>query len=337
MSKLIDAPDTTVNVRQAFGIDIDMEVPAYSEPNDWTPAHDPAYHFDPPTTRALLLGLAHNRRVLLQGKHGTGKSTHIEQVCARLNWGCVRVNLDSHVSRMDLLGKDAIKLQDGKQITQFQEGILPFCFQRPLVLVFDEYDAGRPDVMFVIQRVLEVSGKLTLLDQSRVLEPHPWFRIFATANTIGVGDITGLYHGTQQINQGQIDRWHIVSVLEYLQPEVEAAWITDKLEHAKLPVEADTLAQMIACANMLRNAFTDGSISAPMSPRAVLTWAENNALIGDVNTSFELSFINKCEPSERLAIAECYQRAFGDEHSVVGDHRNEQKAARDRAGGWPER
>ena len=331
---LIDKPDTKVKAAKTFGIDLDMEVPAFSKSNDWTPQIDPAYHFDPGTTRSLLLGLKHNRRVLLQGLHGTGKSTHIEQVCARLNWGCVRINLDSHVSRMDLLGKDAIKIEEGKQITVFQEGILPFCFQRPLVLVFDEYDAGRPDVMFVIQRVLEASGKLTLLDQSRVLAPHPWFRIFATANTIGVGDVTGLYHGTQQINQGQIDRWHIVSVLDYLQPEVEAAWISDKLKQDKLKVGKDTLERMVACAGMIRGAFADGGISAPMSPRAVLTWAENYALMGSVDAAFQLSYINKCEPSERLAVAECYQRAFGDEHSLVGTHQREVAAAKQR---WPER
>ena len=306
-------PDTTVAVRKAFGLDLDMQVPAFSAAGEHVPDIDPAYRFDHATTLAILAGFTHNRRVLVQGYHGTGKSTHIEQVAARLNWPCIRVNLDSHISRIDLIGKDAIVLRDGKQVTEYREGLLPWALQHACALVFDEYDAGRPDVMFVIQRVLEVEGKLTLLDQNRVIHPHPAFRLFATANTIGLGDTTGLYHGTQQINQGQMDRWNIVAVLNYLPPEQEVAIVA-----AKLPSFADAAGQaklqaMVALANLTRQSFMQGDISTVMSPRTVISWAENIRIFGDDAVAFRLSFLNKCDEAERPAIAEFYQRCMGGE------------------------
>ena len=309
-----DAPDTQIEARDAFGVDIDMTVPAFSERNEYVPDFDEDYLFDKQTTMALLAGFAHNRRVMVQGYHGTGKSTHIEQIAARLNWPCVRVNLDSHVSRIDLVGKDAIVLKDGKQITEFQEGILPWALQNPVALVFDEYDAGRPDVMFVIQRVLEVAGKLTLLDQNKVIRPNPYFRLFATTNTIGLGDTSGLYHGTQQINQGQMDRWNIVTSLNYLAHDKE----TD-IVHAKAPGYEGTdgrekIAAMVRVADLTRSAFINGDISTVMSPRTVLTWAENAEILGDdIARAFQLTFLNKCDELERATVAEFYQRCFGDD------------------------
>ena len=309
-----DAPDTQIEARDVFGVDIDMTVPAFSERNEYVPDFDEDYLFDKQTTMALLAGFAHNRRVMVQGYHGTGKSTHIEQIAARLNWPCVRVNLDSHVSRIDLVGKDAIVLKDGKQITEFQEGILPWALQNPVALVFDEYDAGRPDVMFVIQRVLEVAGKLTLLDQNKVIRPNPYFRLFATTNTIGLGDTSGLYHGTQQINQGQMDRWNIVTSLNYLAHDKE----TD-IVHAKAPgyegaEGRDKIAAMVRVADLTRSAFINGDISTVMSPRTVLTWAENAEILGDdIALAFQLTFLNKCDELERPTVAEFYQRCFGDD------------------------
>jgi cobaltochelatase CobS len=306
-------PDITVSARQTFGIDSDFEVPAYSAGGEHVPDFDDTYRFDRETTLAILAGFAYNRRVMIQGYHGTGKSTHIEQVAARLNWNCIRVNLDSHISRIDLVGKDAIVLKDGKQITEFREGILPWCFQSPTALVFDEYDAGRPDVMFVIQRVLEANSRLTLLDQSRVLRPHAAFRIFATANTVGLGDATGLYHGTQAINQGQMDPWSIVSTLNYLEPEAEAAIILAKVPHYDTEEGREIIKSMIAVADLTRSGFMTGDISTVMSPRTVLTWAENAQLFDDVGFAFRLTFINKCDEVERPVIAEYYQRCFGKE------------------------
>ncbi len=309
-----DAPDTQIEARDVFGVDIDMTVPAFSERNEYVPDFDEDYLFDKQTTMALLAGFAHNRRVMVQGYHGTGKSTHIEQIAARLNWPCVRVNLDSHVSRIDLVGKDAIVLKDGKQITEFQEGILPWALQNPVALVFDEYDAGRPDVMFVIQRVLEVAGKLTLLDQNKVIRPNPYFRLFATTNTIGLGDTSGLYHGTQQINQGQMDRWNIVTSLNYLAHDKE----TD-IVHAKAPgyegaEGREKIAAMVRVADLTRSAFINGDISTVMSPRTVLTWAENAEILGDdIALAFKLTFLNKCDELERATVAEFYQRCFGDD------------------------
>ncbi|MFN9927038.1 MAG: cobaltochelatase subunit CobS, partial [Phenylobacterium sp.] len=265
------APDREVDARETFGVDIDMKVPAFSERDSHVPDVDPAYKFDPETTRAILAGFAHDRRVMVQGYHGTGKSTHIEQVAARLNWPLIRVNLDSHVSRIDLVGKDAIVLKDGKQVTEFREGMLPWAIQRPIALVFDEYDAGRPDVMFVIQRVLEAQGKLTLLDQNRVIRPNPWFRLFSTTNTIGLGDTTGLYHGTQQINQGQMDRWSIVTTLNYLAHDVEAEIVLAKAPGYQTPEGKRTINAMVRVADMTRNAFMNGDISTVMSPRTVIT------------------------------------------------------------------
>jgi cobaltochelatase CobS len=304
-------PDTTVSVRQLFGIDSDMMVPAYSKRDDNVPDLDPDYLFDAPTTLAILAGFARNRRVMITGYHGTGKSTHIEQVAARLNWPCVRVNLDSHVSRIDLVGKDAIVLKDGKQVTEFKDGILPWALQNNIALVFDEYDAGRPDVMFVIQRVLELSGKLTLLDQRRVIRPHPAFRLFATANTVGLGDTSGLYHGTQQINQGQMDRWSIVATLNYLPHDKEVDIVLAKAKHYKGKEGRDIVNRMVRVADLTRNAFINGDLSTVMSPRTVITWAENTDIFQDVGMAFRLTFLNKCDELERALVAEFYQRSFG--------------------------
>ncbi|MSP43074.1 MAG: cobaltochelatase subunit CobS [Alphaproteobacteria bacterium] len=309
----IDAPDTTVSVREVFGIDSDMKVPAFSTPNEYVPDFEATYVFDRETTLAILAGFAFNRRVMIQGYHGTGKSTHIEQVAARLNWACIRVNLDSHISRIDLVGKDAIVLRDGKQVTEFREGILPWTLQRPSALVFDEYDAGRPDVMFVIQRVLEVDGKLTLLDQSRVLRPHPYFRLFSTTNTIGLGDTSGLYHGTQQINQGQMDRWNIVTTLNYLPHDVETEIVMSKSSAYHSTEGRKTVSDMVRVADMTRSAFMNGDLSTVMSPRTVLTWAENARIFNDVGFAFRLTFLNKCDELERASVAEFYQRCFGEE------------------------
>jgi len=306
-------PDLQVPIREAFGIDSDMMVPAFSTRDSHVPDFDEAYRFDPQTTLAICAGFAHDRRVMIQGYHGTGKSTHIEQVAARLNWPMIRVNLDSHVSRIDLVGKDAIVLKDGKQVTEFREGMLPWCLQRPMALVFDEYDAGRPDVMFVIQRVLEAQGKLTLLDQNRVIRPNKYFRLFSTTNTIGLGDTTGLYHGTQQINQGQMDRWSIVATLNYLAHDVEAEIVMAKApQYGKTAEGRRTIAAMVRVADMSRNAFMNGDISTVMSPRTVITWAQNAEIFaGDLGLAFRMTFLNKCDELERPTVAEFYQRAFG--------------------------
>ncbi len=321
-------PDMNVSVRQVFGIDSDMEAPAFSTSDQHVPELDPDYLFDRDTTLAILAGFAKNRRVMVTGYHGTGKSTHIEQVAARLNWPCVRINLDSHVSRVDLVGKDAIVLKDGKQVTEFKDGILPWALQNNIALCFDEYDAGRPDVMFVIQRVLEVAGRLTLLDQSRVIRPHPSFRLFATTNTIGLGDTSGLYHGTQQINQGQMDRWSIVATLNYLPHDREVDIVMAKVpkfanagaKDAKsgdtkgfMRGGRDTVSKMVRVADLTRNAFMTGDLSTVMSPRTVITWAENAEIFGDIGFAFRLTFLNKCDELERTLVAEFYQRCFGQE------------------------
>jgi cobaltochelatase CobS len=306
-------PDTKVSVRAAFGIDSDLAVPGYSRPGEHVPDLDRDYIFDRRTTLAILAGFAHNRRVLVSGYHGTGKSTHIEQVAARLNWNCVRVNLDSHVSRIDLVGKDAIVVRDGMQVTEFRDGILPWAYQNNVALVFDEYDAGRPDVMFVIQRVLESSGRLTLLDQSRVIRPHPAFRLFATANTVGLGDTTGLYHGTQQINQAQMDRWSLVVTLNYLPHDKEAAIVLSKVKSFDTREGREDVSRMVRVADMTRSAFMNGDISTVMSPRTVITWAENTRIFGDRAFAFQVTFLNKCDELERPTVAEFYQRAFGEE------------------------
>jgi len=306
-------PDITVSVRQTFGIDSDLQVPAFSSNGEHVPDVDEAYRFDHDTTLAILAGFSHNRRVLVQGYHGTGKSTHIEQVAARLNWPCIRVNLDSHISRIDLIGKDAIVLKDGQQITEYREGLLPWALQHACALVFDEYDAGRPDVMFVIQRVLEVEGKLTLLDQNRVIHPHPAFRLFATANTVGLGDTTGLYHGTQQINQGQMDRWNIVATLNYLPEDEETEIVVAKVPTFATDKGRKQIASMVTLANLTRQSFMQGDISTVMSPRTVITWAENMDIFHDMAIAFRLSFLNKCDEAERPAIAEFYQRCMNEE------------------------
>ncbi|WP_330083741.1 cobaltochelatase subunit CobS [Methylocystis iwaonis] len=313
-SGLESVPDIKVSAREVFGIDTDLVVPAFSERNEHVPDIDPDYLFDRQTTLAILAGFARNRRVMVTGYHGTGKSTHIEQVAARLNWPFVRVNLDSHISRIDLVGKDAIVLKDGKQVTEFRDGILPWAVQHNVALCFDEYDAGRPDVMFVIQRVLEVSGRLTLLDQNRVIRPHPGFRLFATANTVGLGDTSGLYHGVQQINQAQMDRWSIVTTLNYLSHDAETNIVVSKVKSYSATKEArDVANKMVRVADLTRNAFMAGDLSTVMSPRTVITWAENAEIFNDVGFAFRLTFLNKCDELERPLVAEFYQRCFGKE------------------------
>ena len=313
-----EGPDITVSVRQTFGLDTDMEVPAFSQSNEYVPDLDESYRFDPQTTLAILAGFAHNRRVMVQGYHGTGKSTHIEQVSSRLNWPCIRINLDSHISRIDLIGKDAIVLKDGQQVTEFREGLLPWAYQRATALVFDEYDAGRPDVMFVIQRILEAEGRLTLLDQNRVIRPNPAFRLFCTPNTVGLGDTTGLYHGTQQINQGQMDRWNIVATLNYLEHDAEIEIVLAKAPAYDTPEGRETVSAMVALADLTRSGFVNGDISTVMSPRTVITWAENNEIFSDIAFAFRVTFMNKCDEIERPIIAEYYQRCFGGELSESG-------------------
>jgi cobaltochelatase CobS len=311
--QLLAVPDMKVSARQVFGIDSDLEVPAFSEANEHVPDLDEDYLFDHETTLAILAGFAKNRRVIVTGYHGTGKSTHIEQVAARLNWPCVRVNLDSHISRIDLVGKDAIVIKDNHQVTEFRDGILPWAYQHNVALCFDEYDAGRPDVMFVIQRVLESSGRLTLLDQSRVIKPHPAFRLFATANTIGLGDTSGLYHGTQQINQAQMDRWSIVTTLNYLPHDSEVNIVLAKVHPLRTPKGREQASRMVRVADLTRNAFINGDISTVMSPRTVIIWAENAEIFGDLGFAFRLTFLNKCDELERPLVAEFYQRALGQE------------------------
>ncbi len=311
MSDQTNLPDTSFKVRDLFAIDTDMVVKGYAQPSEYVPPLDPDYLFDRNTTLAILAGFQFNRRVMIQGYHGTGKSTHIEQVAARLNWPLVRINLDSHVSRIDLVGKDAIVLRDGQQVTEFKDGMLPWAVQNNIALVFDEYDAGRPDVMFVIQRILEASGRLTLLDQNRVIIPHPAFRLFATANTIGLGDTSGLYHGTQQINQGQMDRWSMVVTLNYLPHEKEVGIVLSKSPSYRNEKGEKTISDMVRVADLTRSGFINGDLSTVMSPRTVITWAENAEIFGDVGFAFRLTFLNKCDELERPVVAEFYQRVFG--------------------------
>ena len=306
-------PDIKISVKQTFGIDTEMEIEAFSKKNEFVPKIDQDYKFDRDTTLAILSGFAFNKRVLIQGYHGTGKSTHIEQVAARLNWPCVRVNLDSHVSRIDLIGKDAIVLKEGKQVTEFKEGILPWSIQNPVALVFDEYDAGRPDVMFVIQRILESEGNFTLLDKNKVISQHDYFRMFATTNTIGLGDTTGLYHGTQQINQGQMDRWNIVTTLNYLPFEKELEIVLTKNRSYNSKEGKEKISNMIKVADLTRKGFINGDISTVMSPRTVLHWAENTKIFKDQGYAFRLTFLNKCDETEKKIISEYYQRCFGED------------------------
>ena len=311
--EFLKKPDLKISVRQTFGIDTDMELDGFSKKNEFVPKIDQNYKFDKDTTLAVLSGFAFNKRVLIQGYHGTGKSTHIEQIAARLNWPCVRVNLDSHISRIDLIGKDAIVLKDGKQVTEFREGILPWSIQNPIALVFDEYDAGRPDVMFVIQRVLESEGNFTLLDKNKVINQHAYFRMFATSNTVGLGDTTGLYHGTQQINQGQMDRWNIVTTLNYLPFEKELEIILSKNKNYNSAEGKETLSNMIKVADLTRKGFINGDISTVMSPRTVLHWAENTSIFKDHGFAFRVTFLNKCDDTEKKIISEYYQRCFGED------------------------
>ena len=307
----MNKPSKLINTLEVFETKCNFEVLGFDQPSEHVPEVDSTYRFDPETTIAILAGFANNRRVLVQGYHGTGKSTHIEQVAARLNWPCVRVNLDSHISRIDLIGKDAIVLNEGKQVTEFQDGILPWAYSNPVALVFDEYDAGRPDVMFVIQRILETEGKLTLLDQSRVIKPNKYFRLFATANTVGLGDTSGLYHGTQQINQGQMDRWNIVTILNYLSNKEEEQIISNKIKKMNNKTGKEIIKSMVATADLSRAGFMNGDISTVMSPRTVLTWAENYLMFNDAEYAFKLSFLNRCDELERPIIEEYFQRSFG--------------------------
>ena len=307
-------PDTTVSARDALGIDSDIRVPSFSNSSEHVPEVDDAYRFDRDVSLAILAGFAQNRRVLVQGFHGTGKSTHIEQIAARLKWPCLRVNLDGHISRLDMVGRDAIVLRDGQQVTEFQEGILPWALQRPVALILDELDAGRPDVMFVIQRILEKDGKFTLLDQNRVITPHSGFRLFATANTIGLGNLNGLYHGTQMLNQAQVDRWNIVARLNYLKPEAEAHIVNARVPQLASKAEGDKLvASMVELANLTRSSFAAGDVSTVMSPRTVISWAENFLIFDDLAKAFRLSYLNKCDDAEHSIVAELYQRAIGEE------------------------
>ena len=309
--KYTTIPDTKYDVRETFGLDVDLKVPGFKEANENVPEIDKTYQFDHDTTMAILAGFSHNRRVMVQGYHGTGKSTHIEQVAARLNWPCVRINMDSHVSRIDLLGKDMIVLQEGKQITRYQEGLLPWAIQNPVALVFDEYDAGRPDVMFVIQRVLEAEGKLTLLDQNAVIRPHPAFRLFATSNTVGLGDTTGLYHGTQQVNQAQMDRWNIVAQLNYIEHDKEVDIVKAKSPDLDNKEGLEVIDAMVRMAALTRQGFINGDLSTLMSPRTVLSWAENYKIFNDRDLAFRYAFMNKCDETEWPTINEYYQRCFG--------------------------
>ncbi|MGI3170796.1 cobaltochelatase subunit CobS [Pseudooceanicola sp. C21-150M6] len=313
MTDINAKPTEDISVREVFGIDTDMIVRGFESVTDRVPETDSTYKFDPDTTLAILAGFSHNRRVMVQGYHGTGKSTHIEQVAARLNWPCVRVNLDSHISRIDLIGKDAIKLKDGKQVTEFHEGILPWALRNPTAIVFDEYDAGRADVMFVIQRVLETDGKLTLLDQNEVITPNKYFRLFATSNTVGLGDTTGLYHGTQQINQAQMDRWSLVATLNYLSHDAEAAIVLAKAPHYNNEKGRKQVNQMVRLADLTRTAFMNGDLSTVMSPRTVITWAQNAEIFRNIGYAFRLTFLNKCDELERQTVAEFYQRCFDEE------------------------
>ncbi len=306
-------PTEDISVSEVFGIETKMTVKGFAGRTERVPDIDQTYKFDPDTTLAILAGFSHNRRVMIQGYHGTGKSTHIEQVAARLNWPCVRVNLDSHISRIDLIGKDAIKLRDGVQVTEFHEGILPWALRNPTAIVFDEYDAGRADVMFVIQRVLEADGKLTLLDQNEVITPNPYFRLFATSNTVGLGDTTGLYHGTQQINQGQMDRWSLVATLNYLSHDAETQIVLSKNPVFNNDKGRKTISQMVTVADLSRTAFMNGELSTVMSPRTVITWAQNSTIFGDIGYAFRLTFLNKCDELERQTVAEFYQRCFDEE------------------------
>ena len=306
-------PDIKISVNQIFGIDTEMKVDAFSKKNEYVPEVDSNYKFDRATTLAIITGFAHHKRVLIQGYHGTGKSTHIEQVAARINWPCVRVNLDSHISRIDLIGKDAIVIKNNKQVTEFKEGILPWSIQNPVALVFDEYDAGRPEVMFIIQRVLEKEGNFTLLDQNKILKQNLFFRMFATTNTIGLGDTTGLYQGTQQINQGQMDRWNIVATLNYLKFDKELEIILAKSKSFNTKEGKEIVSNMIKVADLTRKGFVNGDISTVMSPRTVLFWAENSEIFKDIGYAFRVTFLNKCDDLEKTIIAEYYQRCFGDD------------------------
>ncbi len=319
MLEFEDKPTKNIDIKTTFGVEAFGKAPAFKSRNDYVPEIDDTYLFDGETTKAILAGFLYNRRVLVQGFHGTGKSTHIEQIAARLNWPCVRLNLDSHISRLDLVGRDAIVVENGQQVTTFKEGLLPWALQHPVALVLDEYDAARADVMFVIQRVLEQNGKFTLLDQNRIITPHPYFRLFATANTVGLGDTTGLYHGTQLINQGQMDRWNIITILNYLKPELEEDIVRRKLVKAGNNLDNATIKAMVTVANLTRQGFINNDIAVVMSPRTVLSWAENAVLFDDIGLAFRLSFLNKCDSAEKPLIAEYYQRCFAEDlpESVV--------------------
>jgi len=313
-------PDTTVDVRKTFGIDVDLRVPAFATPTEHVPDVDPAYRFNPGVTLALLVGFRLGRRVMVKGRHGTGKSTHVEQVAARLNWPCMRVNLDGHLSRMDLVGRDAVVLEAGRQVTSFQEGIVPWALRRPMALVFDEYDAGRPEVMFVIQRLLERDGAFTLVDRNTVIRPHPSFRLFATTNTVGQGNLNGLYHGAQRLNHAQLDRWNIVAALDGLPAEEEVAIVQARVPDLADDAGTALVTSMVAVANLTRNGFDAGDVSTLMSPRTVISWAENLAVFHDVELAFRLAYLNRCDEAEQAIVAEYFQRCFGVELAASAVH-----------------
>tara|TARA_B100000287_G_scaffold361038_1_gene353652 strand:+ start:92 stop:1051 length:960 start_codon:yes stop_codon:yes gene_type:complete len=297
---------------ELFGIKKRVKVRHFSQKTELVPEIDNSYIFDEITTLSIIAGFNHNKRVLIQGLHGTGKSTHIEQIAARLNWPCLRINLDGHISRFDLLGKDAITIKDQKQVTTFKQGMLPWSIENPVALVFDEYDAGRPDVMFVIQRLLESDGKLTLLDQNKVITPNPLFRIFGTCNTLGTGDISGLYHGTQNLNQGQLDRWNIFTTLNFMSPETEVNIIKNKLGKTTKKIK-DEINNMVKLANLVRKSFSTNDISTIISPRTSIIWAQNIEIFENTELAFKLTFYNKCNESDKKIISELYQRCFGKE------------------------
>ncbi len=326
MNKNINTvPDIKISVKQTFGIDSNLEVDAFSKKNEYVPEIDKDYKFDKDTTLAILSGFLFNKKCLISGYHGTGKSTHIEQVAARLNWPCIRVNLDSHISRIDLIGKDAIIIRDGKQVTEFQEGILPWSIQNPVALILDELDAMRPDVAFLMTKVLEAEGGLTLLEKNKVIKPNKYFRLFATANTVGLGDTTGLYTGTQQINQAQMDRWNIVTTLNYLSMEKEMEIILGKNKNLNNTKGKEKVSNMIKVATLTRRGFMAGDISTVMSPRTVLHWAENSEIFKDMGYAFRVTFLNKCDETEKGTIAEYYQRCFGEDlpEAVINKQSNE--------------
>ncbi len=300
-----------LDAKKTFNINCPFEIKALATKSELIPTLDENYFFDEKTTLAILSGFIFNNRVLIQGMHGTGKSTHIEQVASRLNWPCMRINFDSQISRLDLVGKDVISIKDGKQITEFREGILPYAMRNGVALVLDEYDAIKSDVAFVIQRLLEEEGKFALLEENEIITPHPNFRLFATSNTLGAGDDLGIYHGTNLINQAQMDRWNVVANLNYLSKEEEVKILQAKLPFLKTKLHENTAPMMVQMANLTRQSFKNGDLSNLISLRTLISWGRNIEIFGDVKTAFILSFFGKVIDDEKLIIIEFYQRVFG--------------------------